>query len=78
MRELALDLPFDEVEEQITLSGSDCRLAGNEPDGIHWLKSLAQGGWRPKWLSGELLALQVCPVFFTGFAVLPAPGCRTS
>jgi hypothetical protein len=75
MRQLALDLPFEEVGEVVSLEGDDCdfeKQRGNVSEDRLW--SLIQSSQHIKLPWSERISVGVMPTRIHSFTVIPGPG----
>jgi len=75
MRQLALDLPFEEVGEIVSLAGDSCNFEkqrGNCDEGRLWL--LIQAGQRIQLPWSKRISAGVVPTRIIAFDIFPGPG----
>jgi len=77
MRQLALDLPFEQVSEVVSLAGDDCdfeQQRGKVDEGRLW--QLIQSSQHINLPWSERISVGVMPSNLIAFEVLPGPGCE--
>ena len=75
MRQLALDLPFDEVSEVVILEGEQCDVEsqrGKVDESLFWL--LIQGGQHVRCPWNPNISRSISPTRLIAFSVFPGPG----
>lgn len=76
IRQLALDLPFDDVSEIVDLAGDDCQYDrdGSADDPLRWLLIQCRDSVRCPW--HENISFDVQPTRVIAFNVRPGDGCE--
>ena len=75
MRQLALDLPFEEVSEAVTLQGKQCDVEaqrGKLDEALFWL--LIQGGQHIRCPWNPNISRSISPIRLIAFDIFPGPG----
>ena len=78
MRQVCMDLPFDQVDDVIELKGSDCKVEKHRgvDDDMVWLLSAATMSVQCPW--NRRISMDVVPTRVIGFTTTLGPGCETA
>ena len=78
LRGRALDLPFEQVDDIVELSGSECDFENCEQDSPHRWLLIQAGQYIERPADGGSYSYKIAPVHLIAFETLPGDGCEAA
>ena len=76
LRSRALDLPFEQVDDTVELTGSECDFENHEQDSPHRWLLIQAGQYIERPAAGGSYSYNVAPNHVIAFETLPTDGCE--